>query len=247
MRTKTFLPVLAVIVVVVAACSSAEEPAPTTTGAPTPTTTGAPSTTAAAIPPASYAEFRAQPTACGAEVPSEVVEMQFAAPEQMEVADATVVVLNTSCGPIEITINPSLAPETVNSFVFLAQQGYFDGSASHRILPGFMMQAGDPTGTGLGGPGYSIPDELPGDGFLYQRGVVAMANAGPETSGSQFFIMFGDADWLPASYSVFGYVTGGFATLDAIEALPLGQGPGGDSAPSTPLLSLYIESVQING
>lgn len=173
--------------------------------------------------------------------------MQFAAPVTSEVAEATVVVMETSCGPIEITVNPGLAPETVSSFVFLLQQGYFDGSVSHRILPGFMMQAGDPTGTGAGGPGYVVPDELPGEGFLYDRGVVAMANAGPQTTGSQFFIMFGEAAWLPASYSAFGYVTGGFETLDAIEAIPLGAKPGGfDTTPSTPLQTLYIESVRIN-
>ncbi|MDA2978471.1 MAG: peptidylprolyl isomerase [Actinomycetota bacterium] len=240
MRTKTYPSLLAVIVLTMAACSSAAEP--TTTTSPVETTA------VAGLPPASYAEFRAQPTACGATAPSEVVEMQFAAPSETGVAEATVVVLNTSCGPIEITVNPSLAPETVNSFVFLAQQGYFDGSASHRIVPGFMMQAGDPTATGFGGPGYDLPDELPGEGFLYDKGIVAMANSGQGTSGSQFFIMFAEANWLPASYSVFGYVTNGFETLDAIEALPVGLKPGGgDSVPSTPLESLYIESVQING
>ena len=240
MRTKTYLPLLAVAVVVVAACSSATEPTPTTSPVVT--------TVAAGLPPASYAEFRTQPTACGSAAPSEVVEMQFETPEETGVAEATVIVLNTSCGPIEITVNPSLAPETVNSFVFLAQQGYFDGSASHRIIPGFMMQAGDPTGTGFGGPGYELRDELPREGFVYDKGIVAMANSGAGTAGSQFFIMFAEADWLPASYSVFGYVTNGFETLDAIEALPLGLKPGGgDSVPSTPLESLYIESVQVSG
>jgi peptidyl-prolyl cis-trans isomerase B (cyclophilin B) len=240
MRAKTYLPLLAVTVVVMAACSSAAEP--TTTTSPVVTTA------VSGLPAGSYSEFRTQPTACGSAAPTEVVEMQFAAPGETGVAEATVIVLNTSCGPIEITVNPSLAPETVNSFVFLAQQGYFDGSVSHRVIPGFMMQAGDPTGTGFGGPGYDLPDELPGEGFVYDKGIVAMANSGAGTSGSQFFIMFAEANWLPASYSVFGYITDGFETLDAIESLPVGLKPGGgDSVPSTPLESLYIESVQING
>jgi len=173
--------------------------------------------------------------------------MTFDAPTDMDVTEATIVTLTTSCGPIEITVDPSLAPETVNSFVFLAEEGYFNGSASHRIAPGFMVQAGDPTATGRGGPGYTIPDELPADGFLYDEGVVAMANSGSGTSGSQFFIMVGRADWLPTSYSVFGSVTGGFETLAAIEQIPLGMNPSGaDSSPSTPLETLYIESVVVN-
>lgn len=173
--------------------------------------------------------------------------MTFDKPDDMDVTEPTIVTLTTSCGPIEITIDPSVAPETVNSFVFLAEAGYFDGSVSHRVLPGFMVQAGDPTATGRGGPGYTIPDELPPEGFLYDEGVVAMANAGSGTSGSQFFIMVGKADWLPASYSVFGSVTRGFETLDAIEQIPLGMNPsGGDPSPSTPLETLYIESVVVN-
>lgn len=172
--------------------------------------------------------------------------MKFDAPGRADAPQDSVLTLHTSCGPIEILLDPAVAPETVNSFVFLSEEGYFDGTVSHRIIPGFMMQAGDPTATGLGGPGYVLADELDG-ASAYTRGVVAMANAGPGTSGSQFFIMFGDADWLPPQYSVFGTVVSGFETLDLIEAIPLGRGPNSaDPNESTPLESLFIESVSIS-
>ena len=126
--------------------------------------------------------------------------------------------------------------------MFLAQQGYFDGTVSHRILPGFVIQAGDPTATGLGGPGYIVPDELPPEGFSYSTGVLAMANAGPNSTGSQFFIMVGDSA-LPPLYSAYGIVTDGFDTLDKIVSLPLGVSRRGEQ--SVPLETLYIESVTV--
>jgi len=171
--------------------------------------------------------------------------MKFDAPGDADLAGMTTVILNTSCGPLEIAMDPGVAPETVNSFVFLAEQGYFDGTVSHRILPGYLMQAGDPTATGLGGPGYTIPDEVAA-GANYTRGVVAMANAGPDTAGSQFFILFGDAERLPPQYTIFGEVVSGFDVLDAIERLPRGRGANSaDVQPSTPLESLFIESITI--
>jgi peptidyl-prolyl cis-trans isomerase B (cyclophilin B) len=197
--------------------------------------------------PTDYAGFFRQPTACGAAPPEPVAAMQFESPDDMGVGGPTIVTLTTSCGPIEITLDPSVAPATVNSFVFLAKEGYFDGTVSHRVIPGFMMQAGDPTATGLGGPGYRLPDELPVDGTTYTRGTVAMANGGPGTAGSQFFILFGEASWLPPQYAIFGEVTSGFETLDAIEAVPLGRGPASaDPSPSTPLESIFIESVDVS-
>lgn len=233
---------LVAIALVATACSSSDSQTTTTASTVAQATTSVP-----LLPPSDYAEFRSQPTACGGEQPEPVTEMTFDAPDDMNITEATIVTLTTSCGPIEITVDPSLAPETVNSFVFLAEEGYFDGSVSHRVVPGFMVQAGDPTATGRGGPDYTIPDEFPAAGFVYDKGVVAMANAGPGSSGSQFFIMVGDADWLPPSYSVFGHVTNGFETLAAIEGIPLGINPSGaDSSPSTPLETLYIESVVVN-
>jgi cyclophilin family peptidyl-prolyl cis-trans isomerase len=148
----------------------------------------------------------------------------------------------TSCGDIVISLDPAAAPATVNSFVFLATAGYFDGTVFHRILPGFVVQAGDPTATGRGGPGYTVPDELPSIGFHYGRGVVAMANAGPDTGGSQFFIVLADTG-LEANYTVFGEVEDGFDTLDRIAAVPLGTNPFGER--SVPLETVYIESVTI--
>ncbi|MBN2112962.1 MAG: peptidylprolyl isomerase [Acidimicrobiia bacterium] len=156
------------------------------------------------------------------------------------------VVLHTSCGAITLELDPALAPETVNSFVFLARQGYFDGTVSHRVLPGFVFQAGDPTASGTGSPGYRLPDEFPPDGFAYTKGVLAMANTGaPESGGSQFFIALDDID-LPPAYTVFGRVIEGFETLDQIAALPLGPNPG-DPAPSRPLETVYLERVEVVG
>jgi cyclophilin family peptidyl-prolyl cis-trans isomerase len=238
-RTLAFA---ASIAIVSAACSSTSDTAPETTEAPP-----ALQTTIALVeaPPSGYAGYRVQPTACGADQPDPLVEMQFDAPGDAEIEGVTTVVLATSCGPLEIELDPSVAPETVNSFVFLAESGYFDGSVSHRIIPGFMMQAGDPTATGVGGPGYSIPDEFPAESG-YERGVVAMANAGPGTTGSQFFIMFAEGP-LPPNYTIFGKVVDGLETLDRIELLQLGRSAtSADPTPSTPLESLYIESVTIS-
>lgn len=214
-------------------------------------TTSSPATTiaeipldTAAIPPADYAGFRLQETACGAEAPPERILAEYPAPDDMGIDPASrpVATISTSCGDITVELDPSLAPATVNSFVFLAESGYFDGTASHRIAPGFVLQAGDPTATGSGGPGYVVPDEAPPANFVYERGVLAMANAGPNTTGSQFFIMLGDAG-LPPAYSVFGKVTSGFEVLDTIATIPLGVGRSGEQ--STPLQSLYLDAVTI--
>lgn len=230
------------------------ETAAMTEGEPTTTTTQEPATTTSAVPeitlppqpPSDYAGFIAQPTACTATAPEEVAPMVFDAPEDQALDPTTKVaaVIKTSCGEILVELDPAIAPATVNSFVFLARAGYFDGTVSHRILPGFVLQAGDPTATGREGPGYTVPDELPDSGFLYEEGVLAMANSGPNTTGSQFFIMLADAP-LPPSYSVFGRVTDGFDTLDSISLIPLGPNAFGEV--SVPLETLYIESITIGG
>ncbi len=217
-----------------------------TTAAESATTTAVPEITLPARPPTDYAGFVTQPTACGAEAPTPAREMTFAAPEDQGLDPATLVTatITTSCGDIVIELDPSIAPATVNSFVFLARSGYLDGTASHRILPGFVIQAGDPTATGRGEPGYTIPDELPEPGFLYETGALAMANSGPNTTGSQFFIVLADAP-LPNAYSYFGKVVDGFDTMDRIAAIPLGPNARGEA--SVPLETLYIESVTISG
>jgi len=124
--------------------------------------------------------------------------------------------LDTNHGEIVIDLDPGRSPLTVNNFVFLANDGFYDGVVFHRVIEGFMIQGGDPTGTGRGGPGYKFRDETEGSGE-YSRGTVAMANAGPNTNGSQFFIMHRDGG-LPHSYTIFGRVTAGMETVDSIAA-----------------------------
>ena len=129
--------------------------------------------------------------------------------------------LHTSLGDITVEFLAAEAPQTVNNFLFLAGEGFYDGVIFHRVIPGFMIQGGDPTGTGSGGPGYKFRDELEGPG-KYARGTMAMANAGPNTNGSQFFIMHKDYG-LPHSYSIFGRVTKGMEVVDTIATLPTGS------------------------
>jgi cyclophilin family peptidyl-prolyl cis-trans isomerase len=126
--------------------------------------------------------------------------------------------LHTNHGDIVIEFDAASSPLAVNNFLFLAGEGYYDGVGFHRVISGFMIQGGDPTGTGRGGPGYSFRDEVEGEGS-YTRGTVAMANAGPNTNGSQFFIMHNDYG-LPHSYTIFGSVVDGMDAVDAIAALP---------------------------
>lgn len=122
--------------------------------------------------------------------------------------------LDTNHGEIVIELDAARSPLAVNNFVFLANDEYYDGVIFHRVIEKFMIQGGDPTGSGTGGPGYRFRDELEGDGD-YSRGTVAMANAGPNTNGSQFFICHTDAG-LPHSYTIFGKVTSGLETVDSI-------------------------------
>jgi cyclophilin family peptidyl-prolyl cis-trans isomerase len=139
--------------------------------------------------------------------------------------------LTTEKGVITIELFADRTPITVNNFIFLAQQKFYDGVIFHRTIPGFMIQGGDPTGTGTGGPGYKFEDEVfTGE---YTRGTVAMANAGPNTNGSQFFIMHKDAS-LPKNYVIFGTVTSGLEVVDAIATAPTQSG-GEGSTPVTPV------------
>jgi len=125
--------------------------------------------------------------------------------------------LDTSLGEIVIALDAVKAPTTVNNFVFLALNHYYDGVIFHRIINGFMCQGGDPTGTGRGGPGYRFDDELPKP-REYQVGSVAMANAGPNTNGSQFFLVSGPSGvGLPPQYSLFGQVVNGLDVVDTMQ------------------------------
>ncbi len=132
--------------------------------------------------------------------------------------------MDTSLGELVIALDPVAAPKTVNNFVFLAQNHYYDGVIFHRIIQGFVCQGGDPEGTGRGGPGYKFEDELPKAG-RYEIGSLAMANAGPNTSGSQFFLVSGrSGTQLPPQYSLFGKLVSGLEVLDVMEKVPTGPG-----------------------
>jgi peptidyl-prolyl cis-trans isomerase B (cyclophilin B) len=126
--------------------------------------------------------------------------------------------LHTNHGAIELELFEGEAPKTVENFRKLAEDGFYDGVIFHRVIPDFMIQGGDPTGTGSGGPGYSFEDEF--NDHRVVRGALAMANAGPNTNGSQFFIVTADAcPWLDGKHTVFGQVTNGMDVVDAISAL----------------------------
>ncbi len=191
-----------------------------------------------------YREFRDKPTACGAEPPPPLLGMEFGGFVPQGIAPGSVVTarVKTSCGEVVMELDPDY-PETVNSFVFLAGQGFYDGSVFHRILEGFVVQGGDPEATGRGDAGYEIADEFPPEDFQYTRGVVAMANAGKGTTGSQFFWMLDDAPFLNPQYNVLGRIVEGIEVLDLISQIPTTPSPTGE--PSLPREALYIESVEI--
>jgi cyclophilin family peptidyl-prolyl cis-trans isomerase len=128
--------------------------------------------------------------------------------------------IDTSAGTMTAELFPEEAPKTVNNFVFLARDGFYNGVIFHRVIPGFMIQGGDPTGTGRGGPGYQFDDEPVKR--RYSRGILAMANAGPNTNGSQFFVMHADYG-LPPNYTIFGKLLTGEAVVDDIAGAPAGS------------------------
>ncbi|MCP9484875.1 MAG: peptidylprolyl isomerase [Gaiellaceae bacterium MAG52_C11] len=159
--------------------------------------------------------------------------------EQLETGTSYRLVVETSCGPFTIALDSKAAPNTAASLVALARDGFFDGGVFHRVVPGFVIQGGDPTGTGTGGPGYKTVD-LPPPDAQYVEGVVAMAKSGnepPGTSGSQFFVVTGPDAQLPPEYAIVGRVADGLETVLRIDALGVGDGP-----PSTPVV---IEKVTV--
>jgi cyclophilin family peptidyl-prolyl cis-trans isomerase len=146
--------------------------------------------------------------------------------------------MNTSLGAISIELFDEDAPETVANFRKLAGDGFYDGVIFHRIIPDFMIQGGDPDGTGMGGPGYTFKDEF--NDHKVVRGALAMANAGPNTNGSQFFIVTTQAaPWLDGKHTVFGEVTVGMDTVDAIEGVKTGAG-------DRPVDPPVIESIELD-
>src|SRR5205807_2090265 len=146
--------------------------------------------------------------------------------------------INTTKGPIAVELFDDDAPETVANFRKLADDKFYDGITFHRVIPDFMIQGGCPEGTGTGGPGYTFKDEI--NQHKVVRGALAMANAGPDTNGSQFFIVTADsAPWLDGKHTVFGQVTDGMDAIDAIESLPT-------DARDRPREPAVIESIELD-
>jgi len=205
-RVVTLLLVL--VCLLVAGCGGGDDEA--TGGGDTTTTTGAVTECADVdAPDARDAESREAPT------------------ESLDPAKTYTLTFDTSCGSFTITLDQNVAPKTAASLVALARDGYFDDTIFHRVVPGFVIQGGDPTQSGAGGPGYSTVDAPPSDA-KYTKGVVAMAKTqleAPGTSGSQFFVVTGADAGLPPDYAIVGEVTEGMDTVERIGALGAGDGP----------------------
>ncbi len=144
------------------------------------------------------------------------------APPEAPAGQTRVVTIETAKGTIEINVDPALGPKAAGNFIALASCGFYDGIVFHRLVPGFVIQGGDPQGNGQGGPGYEFADDPVT--VAYTRGIVAMANSGPNSNGSQFFIVLADNTTLTPNYSIFGRVTNGMDVVDAIAAMPNGGG-----------------------
>ena len=164
---------------------------------------------------------------------------QYGSPPEMIIDPerAYTATVKTAGGDIGLRLHADKAPHTVNNFVFLAREGFYDGVIFHRVINNFMAQTGDPTGTGTGGPGYKFEDEFHPELRHDGPGVISMANAGPDTNGSQFFITHIETDWLNDKHTVFGYVTSG---MDVVLAIPE-RDPSDPSAPS-----VAIEAIEIS-
>lgn len=143
---------------------------------------------------------------------------QWKSPPEMQIDPSKTykATIETHKGNIELALYPQHAPKTVNNFVFLAGEGYYDGVSFHRVISDFMIQGGDPTGTGRGGPGYKFEDEVKENPLTHETGVISMANAGPNTNGSQFFITYSPQPHLNGKHTVFGKVVKGQEVVDAV-------------------------------
>ena len=148
-----------------------------------------------------------------------MAERQWDSPPEMliDASKAYRVTIESSQGVIELELYPEHAPKTVNNFVFLAREGFYDGISFHRVIADFMIQGGDPTGSGRGGPGYRFEDEVEGNPLKHETGVISMANAGPNTNGSQFFITHSPQPHLNGKHTVFGKVVKGQEVVDSIQ------------------------------
>ncbi|HEU5268015.1 MAG TPA: peptidylprolyl isomerase [Jatrophihabitans sp.] len=217
--------IAAIVVFAVATGNDNEQPAAKSS---TPTPTPSPSTSASSASPVAAYPCTWTPGGTAARKVSVPPTTKPARSGAVDVA------ITTTRGPMTFRLNRAAAPCAVESFVSLAQQRYFDNTACHRLTSTatlHVLQCGDPSGTGRGGPGYSFADELTGK-EKYTRGVLAMANGGPNTNGSQFFIVYG-ATTLPASYTIFGTVPNGLAVVDKVAAA--GSRPATDGKPKLPI------------
>jgi cyclophilin family peptidyl-prolyl cis-trans isomerase len=192
-----------------------------------------------ANPPAQPAPKK---VACGAKAPQGAGEEKTlyatAPPFELDTSKRHTAVIKTSCGTIEIELLAVDSPITVNSFVFLAQQGFYDGTYFHRVIKGFMDQGGDPTGTGGGGPGYQFADETT-NGLVFDKvGLLAMANSGADSNGSQFFITVSKPSHLNGKHTIFGRVTKGYDVAQRINSQKTGEG-------DRPTFAIFIESIRI--
>ena len=185
--------------------------------------------------------------ACGGKIPPKVKHPSFTKPPTTKVdpAKTYLATFQTSCGDFTVKLDPKKAPVTTANFVFLAGKHFYDSTWFHRIVPASggiaVIQGGDPEGSGRGGPGYAIKDELPSSPAAYKQYSVAMANSGPNSGGSQFFINFQDnSKALQPSYSVFGQVTKGTGVVDKIAQVPVGGAQG-----DTPTQSVWIEKLTV--
>jgi cyclophilin family peptidyl-prolyl cis-trans isomerase len=195
---------------------------------------------------ASPAASQASPAANTADVASRNGKYKAAPPMTIDKAKKYTATIATNKGTMKADLFADTAPISVNNFVFLANDHFFDGVIFHRIVAGFVIQGGDPTGTGTGGPGYKFPDEPSSFSKNYEKGTLAMANSGPNTNGSQFFICVDNLTAkgaLPKQYNIFGKVSDGLDVIDKILAVP--RTAGSDGAQSKPTEKVFMESVTI--
>jgi peptidyl-prolyl cis-trans isomerase B (cyclophilin B) len=222
------LALLLACLLLVAGCGDDDETASTPTPAPEETATPEPTAT----PEDTGGE---QGTGCEQVAQPEPRNRQLRRPkERLDPSKTYVATVSTNCGEFEITLDAERAPKTGGSFKYLADEGFYDGLKFHRIVPGFVIQGGDPQGTGGGGPGYQVVEAPPED-FVYPKGAVAMAKTAledPGTSGSQFFVVTVDGAPLEPAYALVGEVTKGMEVVDLIAVAPIGP----DEQPVEPIV-----------
>lgn len=229
-------PLALVMILLLSACAATSQRPPATTdeyGGANPAAVQSPTVTAA----------ESQPTAAHDDPSAR--NNKYSAPPAMQIDPnkTYTATIETTKGTLTVELFAAEAPRTVNNFVFLARDDFYDGIKFHRIIKDFMVQTGDPLGEGFGGPGYRFEDEPVTRSYV--RGTLAMANSGPNTNGSQFFIVHQDYP-LPPNYTIFGQVTDGLDVLDAIADTPVTMGQGGDPVPSVPTEDVRILNIEIS-